>query len=128
MSTSLTKQSDILVIIGVIFLTITHFITMVTVYSISNHQVTAQQVAQAYEGNPLAVGLVSSLNGFSIIIQYIVMPAISLSAYYIMRKKMKDTQPMVLYFISLFVFFSGMLNLINDTGALAGVLLQQGYI
>lgn len=127
---TLRKTSDIMFALGLLMLVACHFITTTIIWFLTsqNAGATAQQVANAFEANPLAVNLVAGFTGISFIISYIVLPGLSLAGYWTFRNSYGKKNPSFLYMMASIVFFSGLLNVTNDLAALTGVLLQYGVI
>lgn len=125
------RTADIMAGLGVIFLTLAHFITNVAMWylmKLTTISDSVETVARAYEANPLAITLLSATQGYELMIAYVFFPAFILTIYYIMRKNYVRTQPLVLVFAGCILFFLGLMNVLNDAGNLLGLMLQQGLI
>jgi hypothetical protein len=120
------RQADIMFIVGLGLMITAHFLTILTIYAISDHSANVADVARAYEGNPLLIGLLSSVSGVSFIIQFIALPGISFASYYTIRRLFKNANPMFVFMLGAIAMFSGLLNVTNDLGAWIGVLLRYG--
>lgn len=121
------RSADITMVIGTAFMTAAHFITQVGIWMLADHQQDIKIVAQAVEANPAAVNVLA-LNGIAAILAYMIQPALLLSVYVLMRKGYIKASPTVLLFSGLYIFFAGLINILNDGGALLGLMISKGMI
>ena len=122
------RTADIIFIIGVAMLLGAHFITNIAMWTMNDYKTDAKNYAQAFEANPLAISLVSSLSGITLMLSYIFQPAIMLAAYYLFRKKYIQVAPLALIFVAVFIFFAGLTNMLNDLGNLIGLMISRGLL
>jgi len=123
--------ADIFAIIGTFFLTAAHAITQAAIWALATPSAVGAEVeavARAFEANQLAVSLLASVSGISLMIQYVIFPALVLTYYYIMRRAYIKRYPSVLIFVGIFLFFLGFLNVLNDLGNYIGVLIATGKL
>jgi hypothetical protein len=115
-------------ILGIAMLLGAHAVTTNAFWTMADHTKTVHQVAQAFEANPSAVGLVTSIDGITLMISYVLFPAIILCGYYLHRKQIVKSSVITIAFYGSFVFFVGLLNFLNDLSALLGLFMNLGII
>lgn len=117
--------SDVLVWISFILMLLTKAFTLFLFAQI--HETTKAEieaVAINYETNPLFL-LGTQLQNIGFIITIIILPASAMAYYYYIRRKVKQGKADIdsMIFFVQFVFFSMLINIVNDGAVLIGKLI-----
>jgi len=120
------KKCDILFGIAFVLFLLSHFFTVLIVTSIQEDTgVQIEQINRVIETNPLA-RVVLNLHHMQYILQFVFVPALVATIYFIFRKRVLEMKTELLtfqYYIFL-AFFIYLIVVVNDGGTLAGRLLQ----
>ncbi len=104
-------------------LTLTNFV-MFQLKTCAGASAQAEDIAYAFELNPIKVDIVKDTRFIAVLVGYMIMPAAILAVYLIFRRFLKKRkEEVMLDFFVYLLFFMVLCNFANDLGAVLGVLL-----
>lgn len=115
---------DILVGMSVLLFLTAHLSTQWIkgyLFQTSTTEAAAQRTFELVEANPVAE-LWLSMAGMAVVFSFVIMPAMILTTYIMIRQKFAKNHPWLRGQTAMFLFFVSFLNATNDVAFVAGVL------